>query len=152
MRFSQIQTEDESFQFRSARPLPIDLRDDGVEGIPHLVADGGVHDTHVLALDVEKLALDAQGHVLHLNHDLLRILLVSCLDEFYLIEIDLVFLLVVNESLDLVHLLGFRNLLGVGEDGIEQDLVLERSDVPEGEGTLVFSGGTHFEILARTVV
>jgi len=87
------------------------------------VADCGIHDAHVLALDVEELALDAQGHVLNLDHEFLSLLLMTSFDEFDLIEADFG-ILIFNKLLNLVHLFGFRDLFGVGEDETGQILAI----------------------------
>jgi len=68
--------------------LPLDLRHYGVERVPHFVADSRVHDAHVLPLDVQELALDAERDVLDLDHyfGLLRARCLVHLDDLYLIE------------------------------------------------------------------
>jgi len=64
----QIQVEHEFAGLSDRGLLVVDLGDDGVEGVAHLVAHCRIHDTHVLALNLSILALDAQGDVLNLEH------------------------------------------------------------------------------------
>ncbi len=75
-----------SFKIFKALLEFVDLRDDGVERVAHLVADRRVHDAHVLPLHVQELALDASGDVLNLHHGLDLVTLLLNLDKFYLEE------------------------------------------------------------------
>jgi len=56
------------------RVLLLDLRQQRVEGVAHLVADGRVDDGQVFAFDLGDLVFDVEGHVLDFNHELVLLM------------------------------------------------------------------------------
>ena len=111
------------------------------------MADCGVHEGQVLPLNLHVLALDSEGDVLDLDHNLFVISNVAFipisnlgfsvdsdhfdLEKLYLV--DVVLFLVLNDSLDLVHLSALRHLLRVREDVVVHELDVQLHQLPQRE-------------------
>ena len=135
--------------------LLFDLRQYRVQGVPHFVADGWVHDGQVLLLNLQGLALHPEGDVLELEHHLLiGPLPDSALikpNDFYREESRLRnFWAVFNDPLHLVHLLTLCEFFGSSENAKLKYLIINFEDVCHGEHFAFFDNSS-LEIIAISV-
>ena len=93
----------------------LNIRNEGVERVSHLVAVGRVHQGHVLPLHFQKLTLDSLRYVLNLHHHLIHPFLLDR-DNLYLKELLLVLLvpsLLIKNLVHLVHVPTLRHFLRI---------------------------------------